>query len=103
MLKPTYTEKLNGIAEVRNIFKISGVGVIAGSHVIDGKIIKGCKARIIRNGKVEYDGLVASLKHEKDDVKEMNINFDCGIQLSNFQDIKVGDTIECYSLEEVGK
>ena len=103
MLKPTYTEKLNGIAEVRNIFKITGVGVIAGSHVIDGKIIKGCKARIIRNGKVEYDGLIASLKHEKDDVKEMNINFDCGIQLANFQDIKVGDTIECYSLEEVGK
>ena len=103
MLKPTYTEKLNGIAEVRNIFKITGVGVIAGSHVIDGKIIKGCKARIIRNGKVEYDGLIASLKHEKDDVKEMNINFDCGIQLANYQDIKVGDTIECYSLEEVGK
>ena len=103
MLKPVFTEKLNGIAEVRNIFKISGVGVIAGSHVIDGKIIKNAKARIIRNGKEEYNGSIASLKHEKDDVKEMGKNFDCGIQLLNYQDIKVGDTIECYSLEEVQK
>ena len=103
MLKPVFTEKLNGIAEVRDIFKISGVGVIAGSHVIDGKIIKNARARLIRNGKEEYDGTIASLKHEKDDVKEMGKNFDCGIQLLNYQDIKAGDTIECYSLEEVEK
>ena len=86
-------------AEVRELFKISGVGTIAGCHVIDGKVVRGAQARLIRNGKVEYTGEIASLRHGKDDVKEMAKNFDCGIMLSNVQDVKVDDVIEAFTME----
>jgi translation initiation factor IF-2 len=103
LLEPTFKEVILGTAEVRELFKISGVGVIAGSHVIDGKIVKGAKARLIRNGKVEYSGEIASLRHNKDDVKEMAKNFDCGIMLVNYQDVKQGDVIEAYQMEKVSE
>ncbi len=99
MLDPKFREVVLGSAEVRELFKISGVGTIAGCHVIDGKVVRGAQARLIRNGKVEYTGEIASLRHGKDDVKEMAKNFDCGIMLSNFQDVKVDDVIEAFTME----
>ena len=79
------------------------MGVIAGCHVTDGKIVRGAKARLIRNGKVEVTSEIASLRHGKDDVKEMAKNFDCGIMLLNYQDVKVGDTIEAFQMEQINE
>lgn len=101
LLAPKFEEVVLGSAEIRELFKISGVGTIAGCHVVDGKVVRGAKARLIRNGTVEYTGEIASLRHGKDDVKEMQRNFDCGIMLSNFQDVKVGDIIEAFSMEKL--
>ncbi|MCQ2602643.1 MAG: translation initiation factor IF-2, partial [Clostridia bacterium] len=101
MLAPVYQENILGEAEVRELFKISGVGTIAGCHVTDGKILRGAKARLFRNGKAVITTEIASLRHEKDDVKEIAKNFDCGIMLLNYQDIKVGDVIEAYEMEQV--
>lgn len=103
MLDPKFREVVLGSAEVRELFKISGVGTIAGCHVVDGKVVRGAQARLIRNGKVEYTGEIASLRHGKDDVKEMAKNFDCGIMLSNFQDIKVDDVIEAFAMEKTNE
>lgn len=100
MLDPKFREVVLGSAEIRELFKISGVGTIAGCHVVDGKIVRGAKARLIRNGKVEYTGEIASLRHGKDDVKEMAKNFDCGIMLTNYQDVKVDDVIEAFTMEQ---
>ncbi len=103
LLAPKYEEEILGSAEVRELFKISGVGVIAGSHVTEGKVIRGAKARIIRDGKVEYTGEIVSLRHNKDDVKEMQKNYDCGITLLNFQDIKQGDIIEAFQMVTINE
>ncbi len=103
MLDPKFREVVLGSAEVRELFKISGVGTIAGCHVVDGKVVRGAQARLIRNGKVEYTGEIASLRHGKDDVKEMAKNFDCGIMLSNFQDVKVDDVIEAFTMEKTNE
>ena len=100
-LAPKYREVSLGSAEIRELFKISGVGTIAGSHVVDGKIVRGAKARLVRDGKIVYTGEIASLRHGKDDVKEMQRNFDCGIMLQNFQDVKVGDIIEAFEMEQI--
>ena len=100
-LAPKYREVSLGSAEIRELFKISGVGTIAGSHVVDGKIVRGAKARLVRDGKIVYTGEIASLRHGKDDVKEMQRNFDCGIMLQNFQDVKVGDVIEAFEMEQI--
>lgn len=102
LLAPKFEEVVLGSAEIRELFKISGVGTIAGCHVVDGKVVRGAKARLVRGGKVEYTGEIASLRHGKEDVKEMARNFDCGIMLSNFQDVKVGDIIEAFNLEKIG-
>ena len=101
MLAPKYKEVVLGSADVREIFKISGVGTIAGCHCTDGKILRSARARLIRNGKVEADTEIASLRHGKDDVKEIARNFDCGIMLLNYPDVKVGDVIEAYQLEQI--
>lgn len=101
LLEPKFKEVVLGSAEVRELFKISGVGVIAGCHVVDGKIVRGAKARLIRNGAVEITSEIASLRHGKDDVKEMAKNFDCGIMLQNYQDVKVGDVIEAFTMEQI--
>lgn len=103
MLDPKFQEVVLGSAEIRELFKISGVGTIAGCHVVDGKIVRGAKARLIRNGKVEYTGEIASLRHGKDDVKEMAKNFDCGIMLQNYQDVKVDDIIEAFTMEQTNE
>ncbi len=103
MLDPKFKEVVLGSAEIRELFKISGVGTIAGCHVVEGKVVRGAKARLIRNGKVEYTGEIASLRHGKDDVKEMAKNFDCGIMLTNYQDVKVGDIIEAFQMEQTNE
>ena len=100
MLEPIYEEKVLGSAEVRQIFKFSKVGIIAGSYVLDGVIKNDAKARIIREGIVIYDGSVNSLQREKDSVKEVKKGFECGITIENFNDIKVKDVIEVYELVE---
>ena len=101
MLEPKFKEVVLGTAEIRELFRISGVGVIAGCHVTDGKIVRGAQARLIRNGAVEITSEIASLRHGKDDVKEIAKNFDCGIMLQNYQDVKVGDIIEVFRMEKL--
>ncbi len=103
MLAPERREKIHGAAEVREIFKITKVGTIAGCHVIEGVIDRKGKARLVRDGIVAYDGELASLKRFKDDVKEVREGFECGIGIANYNDIKVGDIIECYTVEEFAR
>ena len=101
MLDPVYEEKVIGEAEVRQLFKFSKVGVIAGSYVTNGIIKNNAKARLIREGVVVYDGNIGSLQREKDAVKEVKKGLECGITIENFADIKVGDIIEAYEMVEV--
>ena len=101
MLDPEYEEKILGNAEIRQIFKFSKVGNIAGSFVVDGVITRNSKARIIRDGVVIYDGEIGSLQREKDSVKEVKKGLECGITIENFNDIKVGDVIEAYEMVEI--
>lgn len=103
LLAPKFNQVELGSAEVREIFKISGVGTIAGCHVISGKILRKAKARLVRNGKVEVDTEIESLRHGKDDVKEIAKDYDCGIMLKNYPDVKVGDVIEAYAMEQVNE
>ena len=101
MLDPEYEEKVTGTAEIRQIFKFSKVGLIAGCHVTSGIIKLNSKARIIRDDIVVYNGSISSLQHEKDQVKEIKKDMDCGMTLENCQDYKEGDIIEVYELEEI--
>ncbi|MBQ9781994.1 MAG: translation initiation factor IF-2, partial [Clostridia bacterium] len=100
MLAPKFQEVYNGKAEVRETFKISGVGTVAGCYVVDGKIVRSGKLRIYRNDVMICEGNVLQLKRFKDDVKEVQTNYECGISIEKFDDIKVGDFIECYTIEE---
>ncbi len=101
MLAPVYIEKNIGNAEVRQTFKISNVGTIAGCFVTDGKLERNAGVRVIREGVVIHDGKLISLKRFKDDAKEVSKGFECGIQIQDFNDVKEGDTIEAYVKEEV--
>ena len=101
MLDPVYEEKIIGSATVKQLFKFSKVGTIAGSLVNDGVIKRDSKARVIRDSVVMYDGEIGSIQREKDSVKEVKKGFECGITISNFNDIKVGDIIEAYEMVEV--
>ena len=101
MLEPIYEEKVIGSAEVRQIFKFSKVGIIAGSYVVDGLIKRDSKARIMRDSVVIYEGNINSIQREKDQAKEVKKGLECGITVENFNDIKVGDVIEAYEMTEV--
>ena len=103
MLAPEKRETIEGTAEVRETFKVSKVGTIAGCYVSEGRIDRKNHARLIRDGIVVYDGEISSLKRFKDDVKEVREGFECGIGIANFNDIKVGDLIECYRVEEFAR
>jgi translation initiation factor IF-2 len=103
MLSPEKRETIQGSAEVRETFKVSKVGTIAGCYVSDGRIDRKGRARVVRDGIVAYDGEIGSLKRFKDDVKEVREGFECGIGIANFNDVKVGDVIECYTVEEVAR
>ena len=100
-LEPEYEEKTLGEAEVRKIFKFSKVGTIAGSYVTSGLLKRGAKARIIRDGIVVNDSIIASIAREKDQVKEVKQGLECGITIENFNDIKERDIIEAYELVEI--
>jgi len=100
LLEPIYSETIIGRAEVKQIFHVSKVGTIAGCYVIDGKVERGSKVRLLREEVVVYDGSVASLKRFKDDAKEVLAGFECGVGLENYNDIKPGDVLEFYALEE---
>lgn len=101
LLDPVFEEKVIGHAEVRQIFKASGVGTIAGSYVLDGIFRRGCSCRITRDGEQLFDGPLASLKRFKDDVKEVKSNYECGLVFEKYNDVKEGDIVEAYVLEEV--
>jgi len=101
LLEPEKVEELLGQAEVRATFKIKKVGTVAGCYVLDGKLVRGAKARLIREGVVVYDGEIEGLKRFKEDVKEVPKGFECGVKLKDFNDIKVGDIIECYEIKYV--
>ena len=103
MLDPKYQEKVIGNVEVRQTFKISNVGTIAGGYVTSGKVERHAGVRVIRDNVVIHDGKLATLKRFKDDVKEVSKGFECGMQIENYNDIKEGDTIEVYIMEEVKK
>jgi len=103
MLSPDIVEEVLGTAEVRDIFKISKVGTIAGSYVLEGNITRSAKVRLIRDGIVIYNGKLATLKRFKDDVKEVKFGYECGIALEKFNDLQVGDQFEAYHEVEVAK
>ena len=101
LFAPVYKEVALGTAEVRNTFKVSGVGTIAGAYVKDGKITRSAQVRVVRGGIVLHDGKIASLRRFKDDVKEVASGYECGIGIENFNDIREGDMIEAYTMEQI--
>ncbi len=103
MLDPVYVEKVIGNAEIRQTFKVSGVGTIAGCYVTDGSVARNAGIRVIRDNVVIHDGKLISLKRFKDDAKEVTKGFECGLQIENYNDIAEGDTLEVYVMEEVKK
>ena len=101
LLEPEYREVLLGHAEVRNVFKITGAGIIAGCYVTDGKVQRNAGVRLLRDNVVVHEGKLSSLRHLKDDVKEMAAGYECGMSLEGHNDIKEGDVVECYIMEEI--
>ncbi len=101
MLAPEYKEEILGVAEIRETFRISKVGTIAGCYVSEGRILRNSKVRVIRDGIVVHDGFLGSLKRFKDDVKEVKNNYECGLNIDKFDNIEVGDLIEAYHEVEV--
>ncbi|MCI6926857.1 translation initiation factor IF-2 [Butyricicoccus porcorum] len=101
MLDPKFKEVVVGHAEIRQTFKVSGVGTIAGAYVLDGKIVRSCEVRIVRDGIVIHEGHLNSLKRFKDDVKEVAHGFECGMGIENYNDLKEGDIIESFVMEQI--
>ena len=101
LMESTYEEHILGSADVRELFQIPRVGTIAGCHVTDGKIERGQNIRVVRDGVVLYEGKNSSLRRFKDDVKEVQAGYECGIGIEHFNDIKIGDVLECYYMEEI--
>ncbi len=101
LLDPKFREVVLGHAEVRQTFKVSGVGTIAGSYVVDGKISRNCEVRVVRDGIIIHEGKLDSLKRFKDDAKEVASGYECGMGIENFNDIKEGDIIECFEMEQI--
>jgi translation initiation factor IF-2 len=101
MLDLEFREKVIGQAEIRQTFKVSKVGTIAGSYVTDGKITRDSGIRLIRNGVVVFEGHIDALKRFKDDAKEVSQGYECGVTIKNFNDVKEGDIIEAYVMEEI--
>ena len=101
MLAPTFREAVIGHAEVRETYKVSKVGTVCGCYCTDGKIQRGCEVRVLRDNIVIHEGDLASLRRFKDDVKEVASGYECGMQVEKFNDIKVGDVIECFVMEQI--
>jgi translation initiation factor IF-2 len=103
LLKPEEREKVAGEAEVREIFRVPRLGTIGGSYVRSGAIRRGAKVRVIRDGIVIYDGTVGSLRRFKDDVAEVRDGYECGIGVAGYQDLREGDVLETYEVEEIAR
>ena len=103
MLEPEYKEVIMGHIEIRKTFKVSGVGTIAGGYVINGKVVRNSEVRIVRDGIVVHEGRLASLKRFKDDVKEVAQGFECGLSFERYDDIKEGDVVESFVMEEIAR
>ncbi len=103
LLEPTFHEKVLGRAEVRQVFAVSGIGQVAGCAVTDGKIVRGAKARLLRDHVVVHDGRIGSLKRFKEDAREVANGYECGLSLDGFQDVKAGDVVEAYEVEQVAR
>jgi translation initiation factor IF-2 len=103
LLSPEIKEMVLGLVEIRNVFKISKVGAVAGCFVLDGLIKRGASVRLLRDGVVIFSGELDSLKRFKDDVKEVKAGFECGLSLKNFDDIKEGDQLEAFETTEVAR
>jgi translation initiation factor IF-2 len=101
MMASKFEERVLGRAEVREVFQIPRVGAIAGCYVTDGKIERGRQIRVLRDGIISYDGKVGSLRRFKDDAREVMSGYECGIGIERFNDVKIGDMLECYYLEEI--
>ena len=101
MLDPVFEEKVIGHAEIRQLFKASGVGTIAGSFILDGSFQRGCSVRVMREGSVIFEGPLASLKRFKDDVKEVKAGYECGLVFEGFNDFQELDTVEAFIMVEV--
>jgi translation initiation factor IF-2 len=103
MLTPDKVEEELGTAEVRKVFSSSKIGAIAGSYVLSGKIVRGAKMRLLRDGSIVHEGTIATLRRDKDDAREVLTGFECGIHLDSFDDVKEGDIIEAYEIKEVAR
>ena len=103
LLDPEFVEKVIGLAEVRQVYKVSKIGTIAGAYVTEGKVSRDGKVRVIRDSVVIYEGEIDTLRRFKDDVKEVQSGYECGMTVENFNDIKEGDVFEVYIMEEVKK
>ena len=103
MLDPVYKEVVLGKAEVRQVYKISNVGTIAGCYVLDGKLTRNSSVRVIREGIVIFESGLASLKRFKDDAKEVATGYECGLSVEKFNDLKDGDIVEAFTMEEIKK
>ena len=101
MLEPKFKEAIIGHAQVRETYKVSKVGTVCGCYVQDGKIQRGCSVRVLRDNIVVHEGGLKSLRRFKDDVKEVVSGYECGMQLENFNDIKIDDVIECFVMEQI--
>jgi len=103
MLAPEFKEVVLGRAEVRTTFNVSSIGTIAGSYVTEGKIVRNASVRLLRDNVVVHEGALASLKRFKDDAKEVSQGFECGITLKNYNDVKEGDVIEAFEMQEIAR
>ena len=101
MLSPTLKEKILGYAEIRQVYNITGVGKVGGCMVTEGFVKRGAKIRLLRDNVVIHDGDIGQLKRFKDDVTEVKSGYECGMSFENYNDIQVGDYIECYEIEEI--
>ena len=101
LLEPTLREKHMGRAEIRDIFSVPKIGMVAGSYVLDGKMLRNAQVRLLRDNVVIYQGKMSSLRRFKDDVKEVATGYECGIGLENYNDLKIGDIIEAFEMEKV--
>jgi len=101
MLDPVYKEVILGSAEIRETYKISNVGTIAGCYVLNGKLQRNAETRVIRDGIVIFESTLSSLKRFKDDAKEVNAGYECGLTVDKFNNIKEGDIIECFMMEAI--
>ena len=101
LLEPVFQESYLGRAEVRNTFRVKGAGTIAGCYVVDGTLKRDAQVRIVRDGSVVYTSKLSSLKRFKDDAIEVRTGFECGVGIANFNDVKVGDLLEAFSIQKV--